>query len=53
MFHAKINGNEWNAGNFVGVTPVAGAATTPTGVAQSGLQSNRATGVWTGLAIVF
>jgi predicted porin len=53
VFHAKINGNEWNNGTFVGATPVAGAATSASGVAQSGLQSNRATGVWTGLAIVF
>jgi hypothetical protein len=53
VFHAKVTGNEWNNGTFVGVTPVNGAATTVTGVNQSGLQSNRATGVWTGLAIVF
>ena len=53
-FHAKITGNEWNNGTFVGTTPVGVAvATTASGVAQSGLQSNRANGVWTGLAIVF
>ena len=55
VFHAKLTGNEWNNGTFVGVTPVAGSAiaSTATGVAQSGLQSNRATGLWSGLAIVF
>ena len=60
VFHAKLTGNEWNNGTFVGVTnvglPIAGAGqigSTATGSLQSGLQSNRATGVWTGLAIVF
>jgi predicted porin len=55
VFHTKLTGNEWNNGTFVGTTPVAGGliATSATGVAQSGLQSNRANGVWTGLAIVF
>jgi predicted porin len=54
-FHAKSTGNEWNNGTFVGTTPVAGGAITPTatGAAQNGLQSNRADGVWSGLAIVF
>jgi predicted porin len=54
-FHAGLTGNEWNNGTFVGTTPVAGGAITPTatGAAQAGLQSNRATGVWTGIAIVY
>jgi predicted porin len=55
VFHAKLTGNEWNNGTFVGTTAVGGGAITPTatGATQSGLQSNRATGTWTGLAIVF
>jgi predicted porin len=57
VFHAKLTGNEWNAGTFVGTTTVGiGAVTqasTASGAAQNGLQNNRATGVWTGLAIVF
>src|SRR5262249_17248527 len=51
VFHGKIAGNEWNAGNFLGGTPGAGAATAATGGAPSGRQSNRATGGWAGLAI--
>jgi len=54
VFHAKLTGNEWNNGTFVGTASVNAAVTSsPTGAAQSGLQSNRATGVWSGLAIVF
>jgi predicted porin len=57
VFHAKLTGNEWNAGTFVGTTTAGiGAVTqasTASGAAQNGLQNNRATGVWTGLAIVF
>jgi predicted porin len=56
VFHAKLTGNEWNNGTFVGATPIAagvGGTITSASSAQSGLQSNRATGVWTGLAIVF
>jgi hypothetical protein len=53
VFHAKISGNEWNTGTFVGSTPIAVGTITSASSAQSGLQSNRATGVWTGLAIVF
>ncbi len=55
LYHAVIRGNDWNNGNYVGTAPLAGGAiaTTPTGVAQSGLQSNRAAGFVTGLAIMF
>ncbi len=53
VFHAKISGNEWSNGNYVGSTPVAVGTITSASSAQSGLQSNRATGVWTGLALVF
>ncbi len=53
VFHAKISGNEWNNGAYVGSTPVAVGTITSASSAQSGLQSNRATGVWTGLALVF
>jgi len=56
VFHAKVTGNEWNNGTFVGTTNVGTGnviTSSATGAAQSGLQSNRATGVWTGLAIVF
>jgi predicted porin len=53
VFHAKLSGNEWNNGTFVGSTSVAVGTITSGSSAQSGLQSNRATGVWTGLAIVF
>ena len=60
VFHAKLTGNEWNNGTFVGVTnvglPILGAgqiSSTATGALQGFGQSNRATGVWTGLAIVF
>lgn len=56
VFHAKVTGNEWNGGTFVGTTNVGTGnviTSSATGAAQSGLQSNRATGVWTGLAIVF
>jgi predicted porin len=55
VFHARIRGNDWNNGAYVGTAPLAGGAvaTTASGVAQSGLQSNRATGVMTGLAIMF
>jgi predicted porin len=52
-FHAKVTGNEWNNGTFVGATPVTAGGFTSASSIQSGLQSNRATGVWTGLAIVF
>jgi predicted porin len=54
-FHTKLTGNEWNNGTFVGTTAVGGGAIAPTatGATQNSLQSNRADGVWTGLAIVF
>jgi predicted porin len=53
VFHAKISGNEWSNGTYVGATPIAVGTITSASSAQSGLQDNRATGVWTGLAIVF
>ena len=53
VFHAKVTGNEWNNGTFVGATPIAVGTITSASSAQSGLQSNRATGVWTGLSVVF
>jgi hypothetical protein len=53
VFHAKLTGNEWNNGTFVGATPIAVGGVTSGSSAQSGLQSNRATGLWTGLAIMF
>jgi len=53
VFHAKLTGNEWNNGSFVGATPIVVGTIASASSAQSGLQSNRATGVWTGLAIVF
>jgi predicted porin len=54
-FHTKLTGNEWNNGTFVGSTASVPGVITPTatGATQGTIQSNRADGIWTGLAIVF
>ena len=56
FFTGKITGNNWNGGNWVGATaaPANGVSTT-VGVtsAQSTLQSNRFTGVFGGISVVF
>lgn len=56
FFHGKITGNQWNAGNWVGGTAAtANGVSTTVGAtsAQSTLQSNRFTGVFGGISVVF
>lgn len=56
FFHGKITGNDWNNGNWVGATaaPANGTSTTVGATsAQSTVQSNRFTGVFGGISVIF
>ncbi|MBL8835461.1 MAG: porin [Alphaproteobacteria bacterium] len=57
FFHGKITGNQWNAGNWVGPGAAPASGTTvsvgATNANSANPQSNRFTGVFGGISVVF